>query len=317
MSTRGFIRLRSCCRLQSGREGHAIFNLEGGSYAFIPPTIYALLTVHKHFTLSELEEFAGGTGKLEAYIDHLIASHFLLETRTPEHYPATSDEWECPELVLIAVLEVGPASPYDLWAVLDQLRTLNCKHVEIRLLDGVPSTVFEQVLEHTADGTYRTVDLVANWSTVATGLAEAALPAKLEQWLALYPKLNRFLLYNSPPLNPSTPWPTSVLRTSQPLAQLHAGEEAFRSDKLYISMPFYTESLRFNPFYNRKACVAADGAIKNCLDHAASFGNACTESIADVVNQTEFQRMWQQNNASDPHLADSVFKYARLTRVYA
>ena len=108
----------------------------------------------------------------------------------------------------------------------------------------------------------------------------------------------------------------SVLRTSQTLAQLHAGEAAFRSDKLYISTPFYTESLRFNPFYNRKVCVAADGAIKNCLDHAASFGNVCTELIADVVSQAEFQRLWQQNNALNPHLADSVFKYARLTRVY-
>src|SRR3546814_2741613 len=73
-----------------------------------------------------------------------------------------------------------------------------------------------------------------------------------------------------------------------------------------------SDLLRFNPYYNRKACIDRFGRIKNCLDHKRDFGNVREIALKTILTDSSFTSLWHASPDRIREVKDKAMRYAML-----
>src|SRR3546814_9235558 len=79
-----------------------------------------------------------------------------------------------------------------------------------------------------------------------------------------------------------------------------------------VNRNFFCESLRFNPYYNRKACIDRFGRIKNCLDHKRDFGNVREIALKTILTDSSFTSLWHASPDRIREVKDKAMRYAMI-----
>jgi SPASM domain peptide maturase of grasp-with-spasm system len=267
----------------NGKNRSAIYCLSAGKLLFIPNSFYSVIQEMRISPLAVLrEKYADDIDTFNEYCDFILDQDIGFIVDDPSCFPALDIQYHSPEIIQSALMEIAGFGRYDVINVLDQLESLNCKCLEIRMIDdGVKNARILELLEATRKSSLRSIDVLIKYD-------EQIDMDFLRGIFSAYKKISSILIFNAP-----YQWKINADGLSIGFSKDRYEELSNISPSdLYINMEFFMEAHFYNPYLHKKIAVSESGAIKNCLHHQRVFGNVKQDLLFDVARSSEFQELW-------------------------
>ncbi|MBT9395462.1 hypothetical protein KLP40_20020 [Hymenobacter sp. NST-14] len=306
MSTKPYFCLYAHNLVVRGATRSAIYDLQRQTIIPIPSILHSILTHLKQYPWRETQRiFASRNEALFGqYMQFLLDRELGFFVSSPACFPALDLQWHSPHHIQNAVVSYA-FRDYDLEDVLSQLDALHCRHLELQLNLG--SHCWEDVLpffQQLQTTGFLSVNVVLAYS--AAGPSEQQL-AELYQQCG---KIQHILVHSAPYNRVGSAHPHNLafvrtdVRTTKP------------RNRYVVSSEYFTEALRYNPYYNRKVCVSETGHVKNCLLRPEHFATVQTTRLATVLGDPAFQELWHAAADHTVGLRDSELRYAHFSADY-
>jgi hypothetical protein len=280
-----------------GRDRSAIYDLHNAQITFIPNVLYDIVAALARQPYAAVEAAysydATSFGKYLAFLQQKGLGFF---TDRAEAFPRLDLSYHCPDPLTSAVVEYE-FRHYDFAALVQQLDALRCRHLELRLRRATPKRL--AALAAALSGT--TLRSVVIWLEYGAAVSSADLRALY----AAQPKISRLFCHSAPWSGTDAELPALIY------TQWHPDDAAapLPAARYVVNSQFFAEAQHRNPYYNGKVCVSRRGDIKNCLQHARSFGRLPTDTLPEVIRRAEFQELWFAAPDAIEELRDSPLRY--------
>ncbi|GAA4273340.1 hypothetical protein GCM10022258_26340 [Aquimarina gracilis] len=240
-------------------------------------------------TLENIQEFSNEDQEtVIEYLQYLESNELGFWTDEPERFPNLNLQWKSPEYINNAIIEIEQLDNTDIKKITTALTNLYCKYIELRLYKTVSLDKISFFVENCSESVIRSI-------TVFLPFTPDLDIEEIENLSIKYPRIVLFVLH-------SVQEKYTLLKTKNPKIRFvsrtidnrnHCG---IIDPKLFsIKIPVFTESLNHNSCLNKKLSVDIDGNIKNCPSMSKSFGNVKTHLLEEVVNSSDFQKVWSIN----------------------
>lgn len=304
-----FFNLYSNCIPVKGIEESIIVDLQNNEHINVPNLLLEVLKKTRTSTVSETKNFYNSD--LDEGIDHYfnflndIDYGFFLDN--VESFPELNLEWYSPLRVNNAILEIHEGCKYDYNSAIEELSSLACSTIQIRINNSNVNSIFSNIIDATLKSRIRNVEIflpeilfekkllkylddIENRITtfIIHSVADENLTKDLYKNLKYFK--NKKLIFTSKIINSST-------------------LDSIRKENFIINMEFFTESQHHNVALNRKICIDNDGNFKNFSTHKNTFGNFKDKSITQLIEDSDFTRKWFINNDSIDICKDCQFRY--------
>jgi SPASM domain peptide maturase of grasp-with-spasm system len=295
-----YFKLYSCCIPVMGKTGAVIIDLQKVSYTTIPQFLCELLQDYENENLDTLAElYEDRDNSIRQYLDHLCDKHLGFFTDEPERYPKMSLNWDTPEIVKLAVIEIEDYSRFNYKEILQQLDQLLCKNMEIWFTGSYTRANIEDLLSATHGTVLRSLALILPYNTGVTIKG-------YEELTALHTKIGQIYLYAAPEIIKSPD--TRVYAITDDIDDLKKMLTNIPRDQYIIFLEFFTENRKYNAYYNKKICIDTNGYVKNCLTHRRDFGNIAEKRLEQIVEDPAFRELWHACNERVLDIKDSEFR---------
>jgi SPASM domain peptide maturase of grasp-with-spasm system len=287
-----------------GNKQSAIYNLQDQKIIPIPNILYKLILKFKCHPVKVIQDSYGIENKVlfDRYLEFLLKSNLAFLTPEPDSFPEIEQTWCSPEIINNAIIAYD-FEQYDIGSVIDELHTLGCKHLELRLT--LPQTSCEETLcdlfNLFNNKVFNSLIILIEYNII--------LSLKMvESIYARYSKITCIIIYNC---KKSIAFNSTIneIRFIEENLSITQFNNPFPSNKLFVNRQFFMESLNYNVFYNKKICINNEGEIKNHLQHKNSFGNVNDVSLNSVINKTNFKELWEASNDKIEDIKDSELRY--------
>lgn len=294
------LKLYSTCKSVRGKKRGAFYILDENRVEIVPLSMIEVTELLKQYSIEECKKMVDSENVLEEYIDYLISKRIGFITDQPSLFSEMDNYYETPSHIFLSCISIDENSSYDLVNFVKELDDLLCKHIELRLLHS--SLYVEQlieILEIFEGTTIRSIDLHIN------NCSSILLP-KLMKVLKSYKKISYTVLYSMP----YEKIETGIIFTTQHYNDIALSP--FNEKILYINIRHYTESQRFNPFYNKKISIDQNGYLRNNLICKGDFGKYCPikNSISETIKNKNFTKYWEICPDKIENIKDSELRYA-------
>jgi SPASM domain peptide maturase of grasp-with-spasm system len=305
VSGRAVFRFFACCVPVRGARRSTVCDLQRERYELIPNSLYDVVAKYPDHTLDEIK--AGFAPRdhavLDEYFGFLVREEFGFWCDDPESFPPLSMEWERPELVTNAIVDVDAESRHDWMSLLGQLDALGCQALQLRFFRSAPIAELDAVLGAAARGRLRAVDLLIPHDPE---LEEGAL----EGLCLRHQRVMGVVVYNAPEAGVEHVEGINTAlfyRTEAVDSHAHCG--VVSPDWFAPSVEGFAEATRFNSCLNRKLSVDAAGEIRNCPSMARSFGNAAVTPLRSALEHDGFRELWGITKDQVETCRDCEFRY--------
>lgn len=285
-----------------GKDRSAICDLERKRYTYIPNALYEILTRFSDRSVQELKKLYQEPERIIEYFEFLQNEELGFYTQEPERFPRIDLEWQRPESIIVAELQVDDSLEDHHLKALDELDQAGCKHVEIAAKRGLPYEEIDSLFTLFSGAGFRTIDLLLGYET----------STPLDRFLKLkdeLPEFNILVFHSAPQEYRNTDKRTFWSQRS--LADLKKREDP-PFQNLILNREFFLESLYFNPYYNRKVSIDEEGNVKNAIEHQRSFGRIGERPLGNIVNGEEFRELWYASNDKVEDVKDWELRYCWL-----
>lgn len=281
----------------SGKDKAAICDLQHARVMYIPNAFTAVLEKLKTMEVNQIKNslFQNNPDLLEQYMAKLIDHKMGRYVNDPESFPELDFSYHFPGIIHSAVMEIDFES-YDPIPVITDLDHCGCRHLELRIKTGTSNlSRLQKLLDIWEENMVQSIDIL--WEDGGTNEKEA------ENLYQMFQKINSVTVCNAPMEKEGT----SVRFTNYSLQELE--RRGFKADKLILDMKYYCESLMYNTTYHQKAAIDYSGNIKNIIFDPNSFGNVNQNRLSDIVNSSEFQKLWTVNADRIEDVKDSPLRH--------
>ncbi|RTQ45894.1 hypothetical protein EJV47_23995 [Hymenobacter gummosus] len=280
-----------------GRDRSAIYDLHNAQITFIPNVLFDIVAALQQRPYAAVEaDYGYDAASFGKYLAFLQQKGLGFFTERPEAFPRLNLDYHCPDPLTSAVVEYE-FGYYDFAALVQQLDTLRCRHLELRLRRATPARL--QTLAAALSGT--TLRAVTIWLEYTPQVSAADLRALY----AAQPKISRLLCHSAPWSGADAELP----RLTYTQWQLDEAAATLPKPRYVVNSQFFVEARHRNPYYNGKVCVSRRGDIKNCLRHARSFGRLPEATLPDVIRRADFLELWFAAPDAIEELRDSPLRY--------
>lgn len=285
-----------------GNDKAAIYDLQHGRIFSIPLALCIVIDDLKKMPLEDVSKkhTPSNPSVLDQYINFFIDKDLGFYTSTPHLFMDLDLSWNCPSVIQNALIEYN--ENYSLNNVLEQLDELNCKHVEIRFNENLPTEIILDNILCFEKKSFSTLQVLVPYKETITKVF-------LEETLKTSKKITSLIIYACNDI--------SLLELEKRDKLVIIAEDLYRTrfnvsyshQKLFLNIGFFTEALKYNCYYNRKVSIDINGNIKNCLRQTNSFGNVNTNRITDVISGIDFQELWYAKADKIIGIKDSIYRY--------
>jgi SPASM domain peptide maturase of grasp-with-spasm system len=297
--------LFSCCFITKGFNRSIIIDTQRNNFHFIPHELGDLIGEFPVKTTGQImQQFAGDEerGIFNEYLMFLESNELGFYTNNPPSFPRIDESFRLPNVISNAVLDFRKDIPYPVESHLQELETLGCEAVQIRIFENLTQPIFTKLIESFEKISFRCVDLLLN--------ADVFYNRKyLKSVLKSNPNINKVTLYNSSKgdfviLNhyQSLELKTSALNSKEQCGQM--GAKYFVTNLNHV-----IESRSFNSCLNKKIAIDEDGLIKNCPSLKQTFGDAQETSLTEAIEKKGFKNLWSLGKDKVEVCKDCEFRY--------
>ena len=176
---------------------------------------------------------------------------------------------------------------------------MGMENLEMRLDVEMPFTLLEKVMEYVKYSSI--VNIICFIRNNHSDLIN------YENLVALHPKLTKIVFVNYKETE-------KIIHTNISFSKEEYTEtkNQFITDKYFINLNFYLESLCYNPYLNKKVYISPLGHIQNDSHFENIYGNVQTHSLQDIILSNAFQSLWKINNDKIEELKNNPMRYSIL-----
>jgi len=261
-------KLYANCIPVKGARRSVICDLQTGRAQLVPNDCFMILTEFAGRTIGEIKAYYDNEQDqtIDEYFDLLVKEDYGFLCDEADRFPALSLDWERPEPITNAIVDIDRTSKHDFGAIFSELSELGCQAVQIRAYDDLSLAELKRILEATNHLCFRHLDLIVKYQPELT---EAALT---ELCLG-HQVTSRVLVHSSPSQSKADTDKLSfaIRFFEEPVTPLSCGEVA--PGYFSVNVEHFTEALHFNSCLNRKISISVDGQIKACPAMSHSCGD--------------------------------------------
>jgi SPASM domain peptide maturase of grasp-with-spasm system len=287
-----------------GKTGAIIVDLQKITCTTIPQFLCEILQDFENVDVPTLRSiYDDQESTIDKYFDHLVQKQLGFYTHEPERYPRMSMEWQAPERIKFAVLQIADFSRFNYRDTLQQLEELMCKNMEVWVNGPYTLKDLKEFLSFSRGSMLRSITLVLPYNN------DLAI-RDYEELVSSFDKLGQIYLHKAPRRIKLAD--SRVFGIRKDLGNYKKSFPNIQRDEYLIFMEFLTESMKYNPYYNGKICIDSDGFIRNCLTHSRHFGNIRERQLSSVADDPLFREYWYVNNDKILDIKDSEYRYTWL-----
>jgi len=296
--------LFSNCIPVKGAKRTAICDLQKNRIKLVPNLLAEVISMFREMSIVEIkshynQELNEGIDK---YIQILEDENYGFWTNEPKAFPEIETQWDSPSIITNAIIDIDEHSQHPLKQIFEQLSDLGCICLQLRSYYRIGFDQLNEILNLTNFSRIRSIELVimageydlepikqlckAN-KRIRSILSYAANCNK-EEYIG---ELDVRILFTTEFIKPET----------------HCG--AVSQYYFAINIKHFTESINFNSCLNRKISVDRNGNIKNCPSSKSSFGKIKDIQFKQVLQNTEFVKIWGLNKDQILVCKDCEFRY--------
>jgi len=297
--------LFSCCLITKGVNRSIIIDTQRNEFHFIPNELCELIEEFRAEPVRQvMSRFtdAGERDILLEYLNFFEQNELGFYTNNPDSFPRIDNEFRSLNAISNAIIDIRNVVNYDIDAKLQELESLGCEAVQIRIFESLAHQAFDKLLQSFAGLSFRCVEILMN--------ADELYDKKhLRKLLKAHPDINKIVLHSSKKngflsLNhyQLLEFKTSVLANRTQCGQIGA--------KYFIpNLSHVIESQSFNVCLNKKIAIDEDGFIKNCPSFDQHFGNARESSLTEAMERKGFKDFWALGKDKIETCKDCEFRH--------
>jgi SPASM domain peptide maturase of grasp-with-spasm system len=307
MLNKSVFKLFANCLPVKGAKRSVICDLQYYTYKFIPNILFKILTEHKNLTMESIKSYYNNQydSKIEEYFNTLIEEGLGFECGEEEieRYPDLNLNWERPEKVTNAIIDIDAQSTYDLSKFVMEIDSLRCKAVEVRLFSMVGLSRINEILKTFDVTKIPGIEILMPFDD---SISEQALIELCE----LFPRINLITLFKSP-----RSYLKEINRVGVTInfidtnitSAAHCG--IINPAYFNVNQAMYREALKFNTCLNKKISIDVNGYIKNCPSMDKSYGQISQTNLNEVLEILKFKEYWNINKDEINICRDCEFRY--------
>jgi SPASM domain peptide maturase of grasp-with-spasm system len=298
-------RLFACCVPVRGARRSVICDLGRQTYRFIPNGLFDILTEHRDKSLTAIKRHFDHRydREIERYFAVLVDEELGFWCDEPEAFPPLDLDWQAPERITNAILDIDERSAHDYAAILAQLDDLGCRGLQVRCFAAIDPAAIERLLAPTVRGRLRAIELLL---AHAPGLTFEVLADLCRR----HPRIFRLTVHSAPHDDSrELQGTTVVIEHRREAIDSPACCGCVHASWFAPNLGTFLEAQRHNTCLNRKISVDARGEIRNCPSLGLSFGNVREVSLHAAVAHRDFAALWQINKDQIEVCRDCEFRY--------
>lgn len=269
-----YFKLFANCIPVKGINQSLIYDLQRIDVYNISNEIYDNLGVIENTEIGLIKSNNEG---LYSFLCKLVNEEIGFFTESPENFPPLNLNFETPNIIDNAIIEIGKNSKHNYDKLFNELKSVFCR---------------KMLLMFNHKPLYSKVDEIIR-------IAKSYDILYIELWFQEEVKLKKILKENSNIrkvvfINSKRETKKNieacevVYSTFESFSQLCS----MHSQKFILNQAFFSESLKFNTCLNKKVAIDKDLQIKNCVFLPNSYGGYINNDMKTVVTSSEFQQIW-------------------------
>ncbi len=237
------------------------------------------------------------------FVDNEIIKYLLdkelahsLPRKFANKFPALSFKFKYPSTISNAIIEIG-ADINALKKLFRQFEQLLTTSVQIKILDLLPKKELDILNVLLTNSIFSRVELYVPYSFKLMGAYFFLIKNNA--------KIASIFIYNSPQYkNHET---DRVFEIKENIHQNISHIVSFHN--LVCNMTFFSESINYNTYYNRKIAVDQKGYIKNSPELKWDYGHISKTKLIDVICKKDFKKLWNVSKDKIDVCRDCEFRH--------
>ncbi|MPT35512.1 MAG: hypothetical protein E2604_10595 [Flavobacterium sp.] len=264
----------------NGFNRSCIYDLPRNTYDFLPLAIVNKLYSFENMNRDTIIDQLDTNEKL--WLNYLIEKEycFFIPQEFKDAFPKINFKWTNPSLISNTIIDISQTTSGFDFKIVEEL---NCKHVLIRIdnyenLEALYSLLKEKI----GTTTFKSIDLhIRKKPDTSFSSFKKSIKKEIKQ-------ITDINFYNKK-------------RDTIP---------SVFSPFFLININIFSESLRFNSYYNRKLYIDKDGNIKNGIEGKRIFSNLTKNvDLAEIVQSKNYKNLWNINKDKIDICKDCEFRY--------
>lgn len=289
-----------------GKVKSALYDLQKGAIIPIPNILLEVISKFRIKELSEIiNEFAPENPKLiTQYIDFLKDKNLGFFTDEVSNFPQMKFDWYATSDIQNAIIEFNESFS-NIFRIFEELDGLSCSHIELRVdAQNYKYLNLKALFNQIDNFGFKSIYLIIEHNKQLNDI-------DILELYESFSKIKSIVIFNYLDYKQDIKYPDNILYTEN---NFHTTlfKQSYPLNRYIVNIPYFTEALNFNTYYNRKVCISQNGDIKNCLRHTKSFGNIYKDKLEGIVKSKSFQELWHASVDKITGIKDSELRYGHF-----
>lgn len=299
-----YLKIYEDCRFVKGAIRSVIYDLGKENYYYIPNQLYEIAHKFDKAPIEEIFKYYGAENEqyVSEYISYLLENKFafLCSKKQTKLFSKLSLKWDYPHDIASAIIEYNHQVDYQI--TFNQLEQLSCHFVEFRVTEISSIKDIDNTLQLSNNTSVKSISLIAKFTNDISDYIRILNQYKRVNLIILHSASENNIIVNED-LNYG-----KLISIKTDLSVLE-NYKLIDSSLFRVNLPFFTESLDYNSYFNRKIIIDFNGNIKTDIYSAEGYGNIDTSSIKDIVKSTSFQKFWNISKDKIEVCKDCEYRY--------
>ena len=263
--------------------------LDFNNYTFyqIPKSLTQFIRKYeKGYSIDEIYKIHKHNNIVNEYIEFLTEKELILFTNDIKGFNNLETKWDSPSEILNSIIELDKLSIF--YKAFDQLNNLNCKSYEIRIDKDVPLSTINKALNYINYSRCQEINLVFYSNKISI--------KAIKQLIFKFPHILRISIYEAE-RNKETIFNNQIFKI--PITYFSKSLKYIEKNHFYsvgiVNILYYSESLVYNTYLNRKIFIDKIGDIYNAPNLMKRHCNISDCNIVNVIHKTDFQELFKVN----------------------
>lgn len=274
------------CVLCKGAVNSLVIDLNRNKFYSIPNDMYNIIVNFSGYRLDlifcEIEDLS----TLHEYFIFLIEKELIIKVNSVGvSYKEISTDYYTPSHIDNIILDVDHNIEYNLKFVVSEINKLLCKDLQLRVFSIDSIDLLREILEQLMASDLVSIDLIIPQIDGFTNNDYISFYQK-------YSKVTRMIVHSAAEdeLIFEDGLDIIYFTANRIIDSAHCG--FIFEELLNVNINIYIESQSFNTCLNKKISIDVKGEIKNCPAMTKSYGSIKENSLFEVAQDIEFQKVW-------------------------
>lgn len=279
-----------------------IYDLQMNRYKTVPLFLQNILISSKSKPLKALLQSLKVNERkyVLEYIELLVEEGFGFFTNNPESFPDLPLDWDRPTIISSAIIDCT-GQKINTPRIGELITKLYCEVVQIYIKDNF--TGLEELLTGLDNSWVKSIEIFTEFNS------------NNDEIIAICNKHDRVSVVHfmqSPEGYKYEGKSSYKVIYDEIKEDIHSLLNNAEERKMFIlNISFFTESLKYNPYFNRKIYIQSDGAIRNALESDKIIGDINKQSTSQLIKEIKKktnQKYWYAHKGITDVCKDCEFR---------